>query len=69
MGMQIGGLVTHCICFWGPYVRDSLRHARDKTYPDPHWQAMRKYKEAPQWWYAALLLLAFFAGAWLAWDG
>ncbi|KAI0028877.1 OPT oligopeptide transporter protein-domain-containing protein, partial [Vararia minispora EC-137] len=25
-------------------------------------QAMRRYKEAPQWWYAVLLALAFFAG-------
>lgn len=30
---------------------------------DPHYQVMRKnYKEVPQWWYAALFVLAFVAG-------
>ncbi|TFY79230.1 hypothetical protein EWM64_g4787 [Hericium alpestre] len=60
--LSIGGLIAHCIFFWGPYVRDSFRQARTKTQPDPHWRAMQKYKEAPWWWYAILLLLAFFAG-------
>jgi len=26
------------------------------------WKAMKKYKEAPWWWYATLLVLAFSAG-------
>lgn len=60
--LAIGGLVAHCIFFWGPYVISSFKHARDKTQPDPHWVAMREYKEAPWWWYITLLVLAFFAG-------
>ncbi|KAI0316557.1 oligopeptide transporter [Amylostereum chailletii] len=60
--LAIGGLITHCVLFWGPYVVSSFKQARSKTQPDPHWQAMQKYKEAPQWWYAILLALAFFAG-------
>ncbi|KAL0960204.1 hypothetical protein HGRIS_011837 [Hohenbuehelia grisea] len=60
--LSIGGLIAHCILFWGPYARDSFRAAWQKTQPDPHYQAMQKYKEAPWWWYAALLVLAFFAG-------
>ncbi|KAH9071576.1 oligopeptide transporter [Lactarius deliciosus] len=60
--LAIGGLIAHCIFFWGPSVASSFKHARDKTQPDPHWVAMQKYKEAPWWWYALLLLLAFFAG-------
>ena len=60
--IAIGGLIAHCIFFWGPYVVSSLKHARDKTQPDPHWVVMQKYKEAPWWWYTLLLLLSFFAG-------
>ncbi|KAH9042868.1 oligopeptide transporter [Lactarius hengduanensis] len=60
--LAIGGLIAHCVFFWGPSVVSSFKHARDKTQPDPHWVAMQKYKEAPWWWYMLLLLLAFFAG-------
>ena len=60
--LSIGGLIAHCIFFWGPYVVSSFKHARDKTLLDPHWVAMQKYKEVPWWWYALLLVLAFFAG-------
>jgi hypothetical protein len=60
--LAIGGLIAHCIFFWGPYIVLSSKHARDKTQPDPHWIAMQKYKEVPWWWYMLLLVLAFFAG-------
>jgi hypothetical protein len=60
--LAIGGLIAHCIFFWGTYVVSSFKHARDKTQPDPHWIAMQKYEEAPWWWYVVLLILAFFAG-------
>ncbi|KZV61284.1 OPT superfamily oligopeptide transporter [Peniophora sp. CONT] len=60
--VAIGGLISHCVFFWGPYVIASFKQARTKTQPDPHWQAMQKYKEAPQWWYLILMVLAFFAG-------
>ena len=60
--IAIGGLIAHCIFFWGPFIALSLKHARDKTQPDPHWIAMQKYDEAPWWWYLLLLLSAFFAG-------
>ena len=60
--LAIGGLIAHCIFFWGPYIVSSLKHAREKTQPDPHWIAMQKYEEAPWWWYMILLVLAFFAG-------
>ncbi|KAH9985220.1 OPT oligopeptide transporter protein-domain-containing protein [Russula compacta] len=60
--LSIGGLIAHCILFWGPYVLASFKHSREKTQPDPHWIAMQKYEEAPWWWYLILLTLAFFAG-------
>ncbi|KAF8588166.1 OPT superfamily oligopeptide transporter [Ramaria rubella] len=58
----IGGLIAHCLFFWSPYVRDSFRQARTGSQPDRHWVAMQKYKEAPWWWYAILLVLAFLGG-------
>ncbi|KAJ3557724.1 hypothetical protein NM688_g1317 [Phlebia brevispora] len=60
--LAIGGLITHCFLFWGPYVASSFKQAWKGTQPDPHWKAMRKYKEAPWYWYACLLVLAFVAG-------
>jgi len=60
--LAIGGLIAHCIFFWGPYVKDSFIQAYNGTQEDPHWVAMRKYDEAPWYWYLALLALSFFAG-------
>jgi hypothetical protein len=77
---QIGGLIAHCIFFWGGYAKDSFKLAYTRTQPDPHYQvryyassenrpvtqsasqAMKKYKEAPFWWYLVLLVLSFVAG-------
>ena len=35
---KIGGLIAHCILFWGPYVWESFKEAQNQTQPDPHWQ-------------------------------
>ena len=60
--LSFGGLIAHCIFFWGPDVMSSFKHARNKTLSDPHWVAMQKYSEVPWWWYMLLVVLAFFAG-------
>ncbi|THH32472.1 hypothetical protein EUX98_g1722 [Antrodiella citrinella] len=60
--LSIGGLIAHCLLFWRPYVVESFKQARQGTQPDPHWKAMQKYDEVPWYWYAGLLVLAFFAG-------
>ncbi|KAI8999139.1 oligopeptide transporter [Trametes punicea] len=61
--LAIGGLVAHTVLFWGRYVWDSFKQAKEKTQPDPHWQIVNKnYEEVPWYWYLALLVLAFFAG-------
>ncbi|PFH49334.1 hypothetical protein AMATHDRAFT_76236 [Amanita thiersii Skay4041] len=60
--LAIGGLIAHVILFWGGYAKDSFKLAYNRTQPDPHYQAMKKYKEAPMWWYIVLLVLAFVAG-------
>ncbi|KAF8656479.1 hypothetical protein AX16_002530 [Volvariella volvacea WC 439] len=67
--LAIGGLIAHVIFFWGGYARDSFRLAKSKTQPDPHYQAMQKYKEAPWWWYAILLVLSFVAGLIVVFKG
>ncbi|KAG6328511.1 hypothetical protein ID866_10578 [Astraeus odoratus] len=60
--LAIGGLFAHCICFWGPYLRETLKNARTGMQPDPHWKAMQKYKEASFWWYICLLIISFISG-------
>ncbi|KAF8635447.1 hypothetical protein AX15_000427 [Amanita polypyramis BW_CC] len=67
--LAIGGLIAHCILFWGGYAKDSFKSAFDGTQPDPHYQAMKKYQEAPMWWYVILLVLAFVAGLIVALRG
>ncbi|KAL0960205.1 hypothetical protein HGRIS_011838 [Hohenbuehelia grisea] len=62
MNLTIGALITHVILFWGGHARDSFRLARQKTQPDPHYQAMQRYPEVPWWWFASILILSFIAG-------
>jgi len=35
---QIGGLIAHCIFFWGADAKDAFRLTYHKTQPDPHYQ-------------------------------
>ncbi|KZV83654.1 oligopeptide transporter [Exidia glandulosa HHB12029] len=58
----IGGLIAHVTLFWGKDVIAAFKLANARKQPDRHWIAMQKYKEAPMWWYAVLLVLSFFAG-------
>ena len=34
--LAIGGLITHCVVFWGPYVVKSFKQAKTGTQPDRH---------------------------------
>ncbi|EGO04039.1 hypothetical protein SERLA73DRAFT_102396 [Serpula lacrymans var. lacrymans S7.3] len=67
--LSIGGLIAHCVFFWGPYVKESFQQSRTRTQPDPHWKAMQKYNECPWWWYLILLGLAFVAGLIVVFKG
>ncbi|KAL4067063.1 OPT oligopeptide transporter protein-domain-containing protein [Scleroderma yunnanense] len=60
--LAIGGLLAHCVCFWGPYFRDTFRNVRLGTQQDPHWRAMQKYEEVPSRWYVCLLVISFVSG-------
>ena len=52
----------HVILFWRHDIIDSFKRSYHGTQQDRHYLAMKKYAEAPFWWYALLLALAFFAG-------
>lgn len=63
-GMGFAGLVstvTHIALFYGP---DVWNRARDSRYeePDIHLKLMRKYKEAPEWWFLAIFAVSFAFG-------
>lgn len=60
--LAIGGLFAHCVCFWGPYFRETFRNACSRRQQDLHWKVMQKYKEVPFWWYLCLLVLSFVSG-------
>ncbi|KAF7877421.1 hypothetical protein EAF04_001098 [Stromatinia cepivora] len=59
----IGALITHCFVFWGGDVVRAFKSAKAGTYEDPHHAHMAKnYKEAPWWWYIAILIISFVLG-------
>ncbi|KAJ9145528.1 OPT oligopeptide transporter [Pleurostoma richardsiae] len=59
----IGALITHCFLFWGGDVVRAYKSARQGKYDDRHHAHMAKnYKEAPWWWYIAVLVISFILG-------
>jgi len=53
--------LTHAALFHGKEIWYRLRTARDQE-PDIHMKLMKKYVEAPDWWYLALFLAALALG-------
>lgn len=71
-GMGFAGLmatVMHVILFYGS---DVWNRARNSQYdePDVHMKLMRKYKEAPEWWFMVIFAVSFAFGmvACQVWD-
>ena len=63
MIFQIGALVAHCFLFWGGDTVRAFKNAKAGTHEDPHHRHMAEnYKEAPHWWYLAVLLFSFVLG-------
>ncbi|KAM0250023.1 hypothetical protein ACHAQJ_008792 [Trichoderma viride] len=59
----IGALVAHCFLFWGGDVKSAYKSAKSGRYDDRHHTHMAKnYKEAPWWWYIAVLVFSFVLG-------
>ena len=60
--LAIGALISHVAIFFRKDMVLAWKQARARTQPDPHYQAMLKYKETPFWWYIAIFVLCFIAG-------
>lgn len=60
-GMSFAALVStlaHVALFYGPDIWRRARDARSEE-PDIHLKLMRKYKEAPEWWFMAIFGVSF----------
>lgn len=56
-------MVAHCILFWGKDVIKAYKSTKQGKSDDRHHQYMADhYKEAPAWWYGAVLLISFIFG-------
>lgn len=53
--------LTHCALFYGPDIWRRCRNAKSEE-PDVHLKLMRRYKEAPEWWFAVIFVLSFVFG-------
>ncbi|CRG91734.1 Oligopeptide transporter 1 [Talaromyces islandicus] len=59
----IGAMMAHCIFFWGRDVIKAYKSSRQGHFEDRHHQHMAdNYKEAPAWWYVAVLVVSFVLG-------
>ncbi|RPD65255.1 OPT oligopeptide transporter [Lentinus tigrinus ALCF2SS1-7] len=63
---SLGAAIVHVLLWHWPELRRAFGSARflksDQDIDDPHYQAMKKYKEVPQWWYLLLFLIALAVG-------
>jgi OPT family small oligopeptide transporter len=71
-GMGFATLVstlTHVALFYGPDILNRAKSARYEE-PDVHLKLMRKYKEAPEWWFLSIFVVSFGFGmtASQVWD-
>ncbi|GAA6013368.1 hypothetical protein JCM10207_000871 [Rhodosporidiobolus poonsookiae] len=65
----IGATLTHvAIWYWRP-ILNAVKGFRERSIPDPHYQAMRKYKEVPQWVYGGIMLGTFAMAMATAYTG
>ncbi|KAL2135758.1 hypothetical protein VTI74DRAFT_7128 [Chaetomium olivicolor] len=59
----IGALIVHCFLFWGGDILKAFKSAKEGRHDDRHHAHMAKhYKEAPWWWYVAVLVISFVLG-------
>lgn len=61
--------LTHVALFYGPDIWNRAKSARYEE-PDIHLKLMRKYKEAPEWWFSVIFAISFAFGmiASQVWD-
>ncbi|PHH63553.1 hypothetical protein CDD81_5740 [Ophiocordyceps australis] len=53
--------IAHVVLFYGSDVWNRARNAHYDE-PDIHFKLMRKYKEAPQWWFLSVFIVSFACG-------
>ncbi|KAK7747413.1 hypothetical protein SLS53_001668 [Cytospora paraplurivora] len=60
-GVGFAGLIAtivHCFLFYGVDIYNRAKSAKYEE-PDVHLRLMRKYKEAPEWWFQAIFIVSF----------
>ncbi|KAL2276644.1 hypothetical protein FJTKL_00797 [Diaporthe vaccinii] len=60
-GVGFAGLIStvvHCCLFYGADIWNRAKSAKYEE-PDVHLKLMRRYKEAPEWWFLATFAVAF----------
>lgn len=63
-GMGFAGLIStivHVGVFYGGDVWNRIKNSKYDE-PDIHLKLMRKYREAPEWWFAAIFAVSFAFG-------
>lgn len=60
--MAVGAIPLHIILFYYKDIIKSWKQYRTGTQTDPHYLAMRKYKEVPLWWYGAIFAATVVSG-------
>jgi OPT family small oligopeptide transporter len=63
-GMAFAAListVTHVALFYGPDIWARIKSAKTEV-PDVHLKFMRRYKEAPEWWFLTIFVISFAFG-------
>ncbi|KAG6000312.1 hypothetical protein E4U54_001466 [Claviceps lovelessii] len=53
--------ITHCALFYGPDMWRRTRNYQSEK-PDIHMKLMKRYKEAPEWWFAAVFAVSLVFG-------
>jgi len=53
--------VTHVALFYGPDIWSRVKSAKTEV-PDVHLKLMRRYREAPEWWFLAIFVVSFVLG-------
>ncbi|GAA5835259.1 hypothetical protein JCM11251_006662 [Rhodosporidiobolus azoricus] len=57
--LAIGATLTHVGIWYHRPIWNAIKGFRDRSIPDPHYQAMRKYAEVPMWVYGGIMLVSF----------
>ncbi|KXS10541.1 peptide transporter [Gonapodya prolifera JEL478] len=58
----IGALIAHCLLFWGGDIVRAYRSASDGSADRHHEHMAKHYKETPNSWYIATLVISFVLG-------